>query len=326
MRAMVIDRPGGSETLHLAEAETPRPGPGQVLVRLAYAGVNPADWKVREGWLSPFFDYRFPFVLGFDGAGLVAALGEGVGGLEIGDRVAAVSNQGTGAWGTYADYCIADADRVARLPASVDLAEAAALPTAGMTAWSAVFDVGEAGEGRTVLINGGAGGVGGYAIQLARMAGAKVAATSGAANLDYLRRLGADLAIDYRLGDVAAAVRAFAPEGVDLLVDAVGQGSLIEGWRLVRPGGVVAPIATLIPNEPQPDADRAAAQGVRIAPTMSTYDRQGAQLRGLVAAMGEGRLRAPDIEVLDLSQAGEAHARVQAGHVRGKIVLKIAEL
>ncbi len=324
MRASVIDGFGGPEQLHLAEVPTPKAGAGEVLVRVAYAGVNPADWKCREGWLALFFTYEFPFIVGFDAAGVVAALGEGVTGLSLGDRVVTASNQGRGAWGSYAQFVASDAERVARLPESVSFVDAAALPTAGMTAWEAVFDVAATQAGQRVLVNGGAGGTGSFAIQLARLAGARVAATCSPANAEYVWSLGAERAIDYRGESVAAAVRRWAPEGVDLVVDTVGQGSLLESVDLVRRGGVVAPIATLIANEPQADRARAAANGVRVVPTMSSFPNQPRQLRALVAAMAAGKIRAPALEILALEQAAEAHRRVQAGHVRGKLLLRVA--
>jgi NADPH:quinone reductase-like Zn-dependent oxidoreductase len=323
MRACVIDRFGGPDELHLADVPTPAPAPGEALVRVAYASVNPADWKSREGWLASFFDYRFPFIVGFDAAGVVAALGDGVRELAVGDRVVTASNQGKGVWGSYAEYVVSDVDRVARLPGPVDFAAAASLPTAGMTAWQAVFDVGAVKPEQRVLVHGGAGGCGSFAIQLARMAGAHVAATCSVGNIDYVRSLGAELAIDYRSEDVTAAVRRFAPAGLDLVVDTVGQGTLLQSIELVRRGGIVAPIGTLIANEPQPDPARAAANGVAVVPTMSTFPNQGRQLRALVAALAEGRIRPPALETLELAQAAEAHRRVQDGHVRGKLLLRV---
>jgi NADPH2:quinone reductase len=323
MRAMVIDRFGGPEVLHLATIERPRAAPGTVVIEVAFAGVNPADWKAREGWLARYFDYRFPFVVGFDAAGRVAEIGEGVTGLAIGDRVVTASNQGKGERGSYAAFVASDRERVVKLPDHVSLRDAAALPTAGITAWEAVFDVGGIVAGSTVLVNGGAGGTGSFAVQLARMAGARVAATCGPANLDYVRSLGADLAIDYRAEDVRAAVAAWAPGGVDLVVDTVGQGSLLDSIEMVRPGGIVAPIGTLIADEPMPDPARAAERGVRIVPTIADFARQERQLAALVAALGDGRIRAPAIEIVPLAETAEAHRRIAAGHVRGKILLAV---
>ncbi len=324
MRAMVLDQFGGPEVLRLGEIERPRAVPGEIVIQAAYAGVNPADWKAREGWLAQYFAYQFPFVLGFDVAGVVAEVGEGVTDLAVGDRVVAVSNQGRGERGSYAEYVAAARERVVRLPDHVTLREAAALPTAAMTAWEAVFDVGGAAAGQKVLVNGGAGGTGSYAIQLARMAGASVAATSGPANLDYVRALGADLAVDYRQGQVLETVRAWAPEGLDLVVDTVGQGSLLDSIELVKRGGVVSPITTLIADEPMPSTARAEELGVSVKIASSTFVNQGRQLHALVEALSAGRIRSPEIHVMPLEDAAEAHWRIADGHVRGKIVLSIA--
>ncbi|MGC6328242.1 quinone oxidoreductase family protein [Rhizorhabdus sp. FW153] len=325
MEAMVLNRFGGPEVLELARIERPRAGPGQVVVQVAYAGVNPADWKAREGWLQLYFQYVFPFVVGFDAAGLVAEVGEGVTGLAVGDRVVTASNQGKGERGSYAEYVLSDRERVVKLPDHVSLRDAASIPTAAITAWEAVFDVGRTQAGQYVLVNGGAGGTGGFAVQLANMAGAKVAATCGPANIDYVRSLGADLAIDYRQGDVRAQVAAWAPAGVDLVVDTVGQGTLLDSIEMVRQGGIVAPIGTLIADEPMPDPARAAELGVSIVPTIANFARQERQLNALVDALGAGKIKAPAIEVLPLAQAGEAHRRVKDGHVRGKILLAVNE-
>lgn len=326
MRAMVIDKIGGPEVLHMAELPVPEPRPGEVLIRSAFAAVNPADWKIREGWLKGYFDYKFPFVVGFDAAGLIERVGPGVTEFKPGERVVTASNLGMGEWGTYAEFVKSGTDRVAKLADHVSFAEGATIPTAGITAWEGIVDVGHVSKDQTVLINGGAGGTGSFAIQLAKMLGARVAATCGPQNLDYVRSLGANLAIDYRNQDIAQALKAFAPAGADFVFDTVGQGSMLQSVKLAKSGGIVSPIATLIQNEPQPDADEAKARGVTIALSMSSFERQGRQLRGLVDAMGERKIRAPHFEILDLSEAAEAHRRVQDGHVRGKILLKIADL
>lgn len=324
MRAMALDQFGGPEVLHMVQLPVPQPGPGEVLIRTAFAGVNPADWKAREGWLSLYFAYQFPFVLGFDVSGIVAAVGASVTGLGVGDRVVAASNQGMGRNGSYADFTIADATRTVPLPDSISLLTAAAVPTAGMTAWLAVFDIGQARAGQKILVNGGAGGTGSFAVQFARMAGAQVAATSSPGNADYLRALGADCVIDYRNQDVTRAVLDWAPDGVDLVVDTVGQGALPQAVALTRPGGIVAPIGTLHADEPPHDEVLALQKQVSIIPTTSTFDDQGRQLRAIVEALSNGQVRAPDITTLPLAEAAEAHRRIQAGHVRGKIVLDVA--
>jgi len=323
MKAIAIDRLGGPEELYLAELPTPVPGPGEVLVRVAFADVNPADWKCREGWLSQYMQVRFPFVLGFDGAGTVAAVGEGVTAFRPGDRVCGTANQLRGDWGSYAQYFKAAAERLAPLPDALDLRTAAAIPIAGVTAWEGIVEVCALRAGQTVFVNGGAGGVGSYAIQFARHLGARVAATASAGNLDYLRSLGAELVIDYRAGGVRQQLQAWAPGGVDAVLDTVGQGSLPDAVEMTRASGVVSPVATLIRDEPTYNLADAAARGVRIAVAMSNPARAGAQLRQIIGLFGEGRLRAPEIAVLPLEQAAQAHRRIQAGHVRGKLLLAV---
>lgn len=323
MKAMVLDRFGGPEVLHLAEIERPEATPGQVVVQVGYASVNPADWKSREGWLAQYFQYQFPFVVGFDAAGVVAEVGEGVTGLNVGDRVVTPGNQGLGERGSYAEYVRSAAERVIPLPDSVTLQQAATLPTAGMTAWKAVLDLGQAGPGKRVVVNGGAGGTGSFAVQLAKMAGAEVAATCSPRNFDYVRALGADHVIDYRAGGVVEAIRAWAPDGVDLIVDTVGQGTFVDTIETLKRGGIICPIGTLIADETPYDPARAAAAEVTVIPTVSDFESQPRQLAGLVDALAAGRIRAPEITVMPLDQAGEAQRLVAAGHVRGKILLEI---
>ncbi len=326
MRAMVIDQFGGHDVFRMGDIEMPEPGPGEVVIRLAYASVNPADWKCREGWLAQFFDYQFPFVVGFDGAGVVSAVGEGVTAYKIGDRVVTSSNQGIGERGTYAEYVKSVIDRVAPLANSLDYKTAAAIPTAAVTSWEALFGTGALERGQDVLINGGAGGMGSFAIQFAKHAGARVAATCGPGNLDYVRGLGADLAIDYRLGKTKETVLAWAPDGVDLLVDTVGQGTILDGIGMVRRGGRITPIGTLIKDEPWWNMEEAKARDVQVIYTMSNRQQAGDQLRTIVDHYNKGIFRAPALTELPLAEAGEAHRRVKDGHVRGKIVLKIADL
>lgn len=323
MKAMVLDQFGGPEVLHMADIERPQVAPGQVVVQVAYASVNPADWKSREGWLAQYFQYQFPFVVGFDAAGIVAEVGEGVTGLSIGDRVVTPGNQGMGERGSYAEFVRSYAERVIRLPDTVSLQAAATLPTAGMTAWKATLDLGQAGPGKRVVVNGGAGGTGSFAIQLAKTAGAQVAATCSPRNFDYVRSLGADHVIDYRAGPVADAIRAWAPEGVDLIVDTVGQGSFIDTIETVKRGGLICPIGTLIADEQPYDTDRLTAAGVTVIPTVSDFESQPRQLAGLVEALATGRIRAPEFSVMPLAEAGEAQRLVAAGHVRGKILLEV---
>lgn len=323
MDAMLIDRFGEPEELYLGQVKRPIPGPTEVLIELAYAAVNPADWKVRSGWLGQHFTPEFPFILGFDGAGVVAEVGSEVKDLKPGDRVVAASNQGKGEWGSYAQFMVADVDRTVLLPSDIRLRDAATLPTAGMTAWEAVHDVGQVKPGMHVFVHGGSGGTGSFAIQLAVAAGACVSATASASNLRYLRTLGAVQPIDYTQDDLVESLGYFAPNGVDLVIDTVGQNTLKNPLALIAKGGCYAPIATLVQDEEPISDDAARACDIRVSPVSSTFPNQGRQLRGLVKALAAGDIRPPDHYVLPLHEAAEAHRRSQDGHVRGKILLRV---
>jgi NADPH:quinone reductase-like Zn-dependent oxidoreductase len=324
MRAMVIDGFGGPETLHWGELPMPVPGAGEALVRVAYASVNPADWKTREGMLSRYIEYRFPFVLGFDLSGTIEAVGEGVTSLAPGDAVFGTSMQGQGRNGSYAEYTCAYPAMLARLPDNISLAEAAGMPTAGITAYGGLVDVGALGAGQTVLINGAAGGVGSIAIQIAKAKGALVAGTCGPSNEAYVKGLGADYVIDYRAGDVPAELRAWAPEGVDIVLDAVGLDSLLpHATEIVKPGGSFVEIETLISAAGEAQKSAAAERGIRIVSNMIGVARLPEHLAGLAAMIASGLVRPPIVEILPLAQAADAQARVKDGHVRGKIVLAV---
>lgn len=237
MKAMIIEETGGPEVFKLAELPTPEPGAGEVLIKIAYAGVNPADWKNREGMLEQYRPYYFPYIIGFDAAGLVAAVGEGVTEFAVGDRVFTPTNHGQGGQGSYAEYTVANVDRVALIPAGMRFDQAAALPVAALTAWQALFAKADLQSGQTAMIHGGSGGLGSFAVQFARWKGAKVVATCSTPNVDYLKSLGVDHVIDYKTENVMEAVRVWAPEGLDYLMDAfaaLGAGSCQSRWNLCQ--------------------------------------------------------------------------------------------
>jgi NADPH2:quinone reductase len=313
MYAVIMRRTGGPEVLEYAELPTPEPGPGELLIRVAYAGVNPADWKNRQGLLAQYRAYEFPYVIGFDAAGVVAALGEGVKGFSVGDRVFTPTNHGQGGQGSYAQFTLASADRVAHIPATLGFDQAAALPVAALTAWQGLFDRGNLRAGQSALIHGGSGGVGSFAVQFARWAGARVAATCSARNVDYLRSLGVDRVIDYASENIAGAVADWSPGGLDYLMDAVGVSTLPDSLDLVRPGGCLVSIPTLVD-----DGDIAAAMG--------RAEVKGVRLARIAALIGDGDIRLPPLREFPLRDAADAHRLIQQGHNRGKIVLRVAGL
>lgn len=327
MYAMIINETGGPEVLRFAEIDTPEPGPGELRIRVAYAGVNPADWKNREGMLAAFRPYVFPCIIGFDAAGIVDKLGEGVTGFASGDRVFTPTNHGQGGQGSYAEYAIAAVDRVAHIPADLCFSHAAALPVAALTAWQGLFDRGGVEAGQRVLIHGGSGGLGSFAVQFAHWAGAHVAATCSTRNVEYVRGLGAGLVIDYCEEAIAGAVAAWAPGGLEYLMDAVGISTLPDGVDLVRPGGVYVSIPTLC-DDGDIQAGIAASEAKGVRRVFSTMSDAGcaATLARIAQLLVDGAVKLPPLTEYALQDAAEAHRQIQGGHTRGKIVLKVADL
>lgn len=321
MQAMAMDGFAGPQAIRARALPVPVPGPGEALVQIAAVGVNPADWKACAGFL-PFLPQGFlPLIPGFDGTGTVVATGEGVEGLEPGDRVAFMSALPLGRGGTWGDYAICLAAQAVALPDSLSCVEAATIPVPGISAREALLAQGQLQPGERVLINGGSGGTGLWAIQIARECGAHVAATAGPANQQLLTALGVACPIDYRQKDVAQKVASWAPGGVDLLLDTVGQGSIADPAALIRPGGRYVAIETMLPDEALPDADSFAARDIRAIRASASFESSAAHLAALVAATAQGRMTPPPLETLPLSEAAAAMARVREGHVRGKIIL-----
>ncbi|WGS46258.1 NADP-dependent oxidoreductase [Burkholderia sp. JSH-S8] len=328
MRAVLLDRTGPSDGLRLADVPTPTPAPGDVLIRVAYAGVNPADWKCREGYLGAFMQYTFPFVIGFDVAGVVEATGEGVDGFAPGMRVFAQTDVGAGKWGAYAEYVAVRHDSIVRLPDTVSFAQAATVPTPALAAWAGLFDDGGLRAGQTVLIHGGAGAVGTFAIQLAASASARVAATCSAANRAYVESLGCAASIDYRAQPVRDAVHAWAPGGVDLVLDAVGCGTLPGGLDLLAPGGTLVSIMTLVAEDTARLSATVAEAERRGLRTAMTYSRMpsGERLGRIAAQLAQGGLRVPRFESMPLELAARALDLVQSGDAKTKLVLHVADI
>ena len=324
MYAMIIEQTGGPEVLHYAPMPTPVPQAGQVLIKVAYAGVNPADWKNRQGLLAGYRPYYFPYIIGFDAAGTIAGIGSGVTGFAIGDRVFTPTNHGQGEQGSYAQYTIASEDRVAHVPEGLGLDQAAALPVAALTAWQGLFDRGGLQGGQTAMIHGGAGGLGGFAVQFARWAGARVAATCSTANVEYLRSLGVERVIDYRRENIAAVIRDWAPGGVDYLMDAVGASTLPDALDLVRPGGTFVSIPTLVDDGDMAAAAQAAHEkGVRREFSVMTDAGCAPTMQRIAGLLVSGDVKLPPLREFPLREAAEAHRLIETGHNRGKIVLRV---
>ena len=304
MRTVRQHELGGPEVLVVEEVDRPEPGPTEVLVRVAAAGVNPVDWKVRAGG---GFLGEPPFTVGWDVAGIVEALGFGVTWLAVGDRVFGMPRFPREA-ACYAEYVVSPSRQLARIPDSLGDVEAAAMPLAGLTAWQALVDTAGTGEGSRVLVLGAAGGVGHFAVQIAKARGGWVAGTATAAKHDFLAELGADEAIDYTSEEVCDRVR-----DVDIVLDAVGGAAGLAALPALRDGGVLVTVSgSSVASLREAAAGRVRVDGILVEP-----DRVGMEE---LAAMG---LR-PHVEAtFPLAEAGAAHTLGEQGRTRGKIVLVV---
>lgn len=328
MKAAVLNEFGPVECLQLSTLPRPVPGKGELLIKVAYAGVNPADWKDREGSNAQFFDITFPYVIGFDAAGTVAEVGAGVSGFSSGDRVFTSTDHGQGKQGSYAEFVIASQQRAAHIPEGLDFISAAVTPVAALTAWQALFakDKGGLSSGQRVLIHGASGGVGSFALQFARWTGARVATTCSEANLGYVRGLGAELCIDYRQSGLVTSIREWAPMGVDLVIDAVGGDTLLTPYELVKPGGRIVNIMTLVDDGDIAKAISSAAERdiTRVFAIMSD-SQAGEELTQIAQLIVEKHIEIPPIECFDLADVQLAHRKIQTGHVRGKLAIRVSE-
>ncbi len=315
MRAVGIEAFGGREQLKQLDLPVPEPGPGEVRLAVRAAGVNPVDWKIREGWLKDFFPYEFPIVPGWDAAGTIDAAGEEVSELRPGDEVYAYCRKPVIQWGAYAEYIVLPASHVAAKPRALSMVEAGAVPLAALTAMQSLYDAAELREGETVLIHAAAGGVGSFAVQLARMRGARVIGTASEENHEYLRSLGCDHPIDYTATDVAEAVRGLCPDGVDVVYDCVGGPALHQSPGMLNRGGRLVSIVD------KQAVDSARDRGVDAK--FVFVEPSGEQLRELAGAIDEGTLKPSIAAELPLEDAARAHEMVESHHTRGKIVLTV---
>ncbi len=300
MRAVVMHETGDPDVLHYEEVQPLEPGDGEVLLSVHAAAVNPFDCKCRRGLVEK----ELPAVLGSEVSGVVEA--SRAEGFAEGDEVF-----GLAASGGYAELATASAEKIAEKPAGLSHEQAAAIPVAGLTAWQAIFDRGGAQEGHTVLVAGAAGGVGHFAVQFAKLAGAHTIGTGSSRNRDFVLDLGADEYVDYTEQEVADAV-----SGVDLAFDTVGGETTASLLPAVRDGGLLVTIAG------SPPEDAARERGVRAElVVMSASSEQLARIAQLVAA---GDVRVEIADVLPLADAPHAHELSESGHTRGKLVLSAA--
>jgi NADPH:quinone reductase len=312
---MAVEEFGGADKLQEMDLPTPRVGPDSILVRIRAAGLNPVDWKLREGGLEPAFPHVFPVVPGWDAAGTVEQVGPAVTRFHAGDEVFAYCRKHFVGEGTYAEYVAIPDGFAAPLPASLGFDEAAAMPLVGLTARQALFDAAGLHDGETLLVHAAAGGVGGFAVQLAVCVGARALGTGRADKHAHLRELGAAGAIDYTREDFVEAVREAVPGGVDVVFDTIGGETLERSVDALRDGGRLVSIA-----EP-PTAEHFFQRGIQ--PHYVFVRPDGGALEALGAMADEDRLRVHIEKSYPLEEARAAMEHLEGGRVTGKLVLTV---
>jgi len=310
MKAVRVHKHGGPEVLQYEDAPRPQVAAAtEVLIRVYAAGVNPVDWEIRTGLLKKIFPVSFPWIPGWDLSGVVEEVGPDVTKFNKGDEVFAMPDATR--QGAYAEYIAVRESEVALKPKSLHHIRAAAVPVAALTAWNALFDTARLRAGQRVLIHGGSGGVGHFAVQLAKWKGAHVIATASAKNQELVYGLGADEVIDYRAQKFEDVARE-----IDIVLDPIGSDTQERSWKVLKNGGILVSLVQ------PPSEEKAKSFSARGAMVQTRPD--GAKLADIAKIIDAGQL-APVIDrILPLSEARRAHELSQSGHTHGKIVLRIS--
>jgi len=306
MKAIQVHAYGGPDVLELEEVPRPQPAPDEVLVKVYASGVNPVDWKIRQGYRQ----HPLPFIPGWDVSGVVEEAGRNVTDFRTGDEV--YGRPDTSRNGSYAEYITVKAIELGRKPTSIDHIRAAAIPLAGLTAWQALFEHAQLKKGQKLFIHGASGGVGTYAIEFAKWKGAYVIGTASAQNLSFLKELGADEAVDYHTKNFEKQFT-----DIDVVFDTIGGDTQKRSLQMLKPGGI---LVTTLKVE-----DEAAfkQKGVRITGMLTTSKKE--DLEAIAQLVDDGFVKPIISKILPLEAAEEAHRIIQNGHVRGKIVLRVRE-
>jgi len=316
MKTIAIQEFGGRDKLQVMDLPIPPVGPQDVLIRIKAAGVNPVDWKIREGFLREVLPHEFPIVLGWDVAGIVDKVGENVTDRRVGDEVYAYCRLPIIHWGSYAEFMALPANNVAIKPSSLWFEHAASIPLAALTAYQSLFEAGQVQNGETILIHAAAGGVGGFAVQMAKYRGATVIGTASPSNHDYLRGLGVDRVIDYSAQDFRQVIREWYPAGIDLVFDCVGGDVLEQSVGLLNSTGRLITIV-----EPA-QAESLKRQGANV--TFVFVAPNTLQLDELTKMVDDGHLHTHVAGTYPLEDAAHAHEVLERHHVRGKLVLTVS--
>lgn len=308
MKAVQIHEYGGPEVLKYEDVPRPQPEPGEILIRIHAAGVNPIDWKIREGYLKD--RVTLPMILGRDFSGVVYTIGSDVSKFKEGDEVYGLAR--FSGPGSYAEYTVVGESDMALKPRSLDFIHASGIPLAVTAAWQALFDTANLSAGQTVLIHGAAGGVGHYATQLAKWKGAKVIGTALGSDVDFVRELGTDKAIDVKKTRFEDVVH-----DVDVVLDLIGRDTQERSWQVLKKGGIlVSTVGIQSPDAPD-------KYGVRGVGLVARTDPE--ELAKIAELIDEGHVKPAVQTVFPLSEAAKAHELLQSGTVHGKVVLKVRD-
>lgn len=310
MKAIIIEEYGDIEQFKEVDLPEPEIAGQEVLVEVHAVAVNPIDWKIRAGYLQDYLPFDMPIVFGWDVSGVVKKVGAQVADFRVGDRVLARADLKKP--GAFAEMIAIEESQLVKKPEKLSFEEAAAIPLAGMTAWQLLFEKANLVAGETVLIHGGAGGIGLFAVQLAKRAGAHVITTASGRNKDFLLALGVDAFIDYRKEDFQSIV-----DGVDVVVDLIGGDVLDRSYKVLKQGGRLVSVAE------KPDQEKAKRMGITASYLNSKIKL--AQLEELAGLAAEGELKVELADVLPFTLEGvkQAHALSETRHVRGKIIVKV---
>jgi NADPH:quinone reductase-like Zn-dependent oxidoreductase len=310
MKAMVVHEFGGPEVMKLEDVAVPTPKEHEMLIRVYAAGVNSFDGVLQSGKYAKIFKMQLPWIPGYDVAGIVETVGDKIGKFKVGDPVYAFISIPSG--GGYAEYALAKEGQVALKPATISFAEAAGVPSVALTAWQALIDKANLQSGQTVLIHGASGGVGLFAIPIAKIRGAKVFATASTANQDFLKQLGADVAIDYKTQKFTEIAK-----NVDVVVDGVGGETLSRSYPIVKRGGF---LVSLVGRVDQAQLDKHGIRGVSLE-----AESNGDQLAQIGRLIDEKKIKVVISQTFPLADAAKAQAKADTGHARGKIILKVRD-
>jgi NADPH:quinone reductase-like Zn-dependent oxidoreductase len=332
VKAFIVDRYGGPDRARNGETPDPDVGENDVLVQIHAAGVNPVDSKIRNGEFKQILPYRLPLILGNEAAGAVVSVGSRVKRFKSGDEIYARPSKGR--IGTFAEFIAIAEDDVAHKPKTLTMEEAASIPLVGLTAWQALVERANLKKGQKVLIHAGSGGVGTFAIQLAKHLGAMVATTASAANVDLVKRLGADIAIDYRKDDFETILKDY-----DVALNSLSGETLEKSLRVLKPGGQLISISG--PPDPDFASEIGAPWIVRLAVRFLSYrirrrsrrrhvrysflfsTASGDQLREIASLIDSGVIRPVVDRVFPFESTKEAMAYVATGRAKGKVVVKL---